>query len=97
MKPYFRIVKYYFMYGIICRLILVTLLFVKHEQVTCTEGSAHLRLYLIGVIVLLTTVILITGSLVYCSSKGGVMDVETRKSVSIVLTIRLIIYFLPFF
>ncbi|KAF2354559.1 Fungal lipase-like domain [Trinorchestia longiramus] len=77
--------------GASVKLLLVTLLFIQHEQVSCSTGSTELRIYLIGVVILLVAVICVTTALVVTSARGGVMDVQARRRVPTILSIRLVV------
>ena len=67
------------------------MLFIQHEQVTCSVGSNLLRIYLFGVVAILLTVIGVTAVLVCFSAKGSVMDDAPRAHVSTILMIRVIL------
>ncbi|XP_066995653.2 diacylglycerol lipase-beta isoform X2 [Anabrus simplex] len=73
-------------------LVLIILVCVHYYPYTweCEQGGVFVRAYLLGLISLLGVVILLLVLLVNRSAQGSIMDVEARKHVPLLLTIKIL-------
>ena len=68
----------------------MSVLFAQHESDVdvCESGSNLLRLYLIGVMVLLSLTLIVTLTLIVHSARGSIMNTEPRKHVPNIIILR---------
>lgn len=67
------------------------MVYIKYYEVTwhCTHGGEYVRVYLIGMLILLSIIILVLIGLVNRSAQGSITDIEARKYVAPLLLFKL--------
>lgn len=68
---------------------IVTYQYYGYTYTECARGGEFVRIYLIGMIVLLNVILVLCGALVNRSAQGSITDVQARRHVAPILKIKI--------